>query len=109
MSAAFEDAKNYLQKEVKGSNLYDHLSEVLVKVLAERPEDAVAMFENLSTLVKQQTIAPKGSEGATNDQDPEAVRRCCCCSCLWSEAGCVVLWLCASGRVVCALFCIRSS
>jgi radial spoke head protein 4A len=69
--ASFEEAKQYLQKECKDGNLYDHLSEVLMKVLAEKPEDALGLFENLSTIVKQQTIAPAGSEGATHDQDPE--------------------------------------
>ena len=69
---SFEEAKQYLMRESKGTSLYDHLSEVLMKVLVEKPDDAVALFENLSTIVKQQAVAPAGSEGATFDQSPAA-------------------------------------
>lgn len=55
MSMNLEEAKAYLQKESSscGVSLYDHLSDVLLKVLTERPEDTCEAFEHLSEAVKQ--------------------------------------------------------
>ncbi|OQR93006.1 flagellar radial spoke protein [Achlya hypogyna] len=49
-----EEAKAYLRLENAGVNLYDHLSEVLLKLLVERPNDAVNAFEHLSCTVRQE-------------------------------------------------------
>ncbi|OQR99877.1 flagellar radial spoke protein [Thraustotheca clavata] len=49
-----DEAKAYLRQTVGGVNLYDHLSEVLLKLLVERPNDAVNAFEHLSCTVRQE-------------------------------------------------------
>ncbi|KAG9408052.1 Radial spoke head protein 4 A [Aphanomyces cochlioides] len=49
-----DEAKAYLKEERGGVNLYDHLSEVLLKLLVERPIDATSMFEHLSCTVRQE-------------------------------------------------------
>ncbi|RHY85173.1 hypothetical protein DYB37_000799 [Aphanomyces astaci] len=49
-----DEAKAYLKEERGGVNLYDHLSEVLLKLLVERPIDATTMFEHLSCSVRQE-------------------------------------------------------
>jgi radial spoke head protein 4A len=53
--ATLEEAKAFLKKDAgDGSNLYDHLSEVLLKILVERPENLRDSFEHLSASIKQQ-------------------------------------------------------
>ncbi|OWZ16727.1 Flagellar radial spoke protein [Phytophthora megakarya] len=56
-----EEAKAFLKKEsADGTNLYDHLGDVLLKIIVERPENLHETFENISTLVKQQRyLAPQ--------------------------------------------------
>ncbi|RLN67729.1 hypothetical protein BBP00_00001438 [Phytophthora kernoviae] len=54
-----EEAKAFLKKESSdGTNLYDHLADVLLKIIVERPENLHETFENISTLVKQQRYLP---------------------------------------------------
>lgn len=54
-----EEAKAFLQKEAPdGTNLYDHLAEVLLKILVERPENLHETFEHLSVAVRQQRFVP---------------------------------------------------
>lgn len=50
-----DNAKTFLQKcsPFTGDNLYDHLSSVLDKILAERPENVVDFFEEYSRQVKE--------------------------------------------------------
>ncbi|XP_076234627.1 radial spoke head protein 4a [Calliopsis andreniformis] len=49
-------AKKFLQKHSpeSGDSLYDHLTEVLAKILAERPKNAVDIFEEYSRRVKEE-------------------------------------------------------
>ncbi|KAL4167713.1 hypothetical protein KRP22_013197 [Phytophthora ramorum] len=56
-----EEAKAFLKKDLPdGTNLYDHLGDVLLKIIVERPENLHETFENISTLVKQQRyLAPQ--------------------------------------------------
>lgn len=61
-SMNIEEAKAYLQKASGGSSLYDHLSEVLLKILVEKPEDSCAAFEHISEAVKQARFTTVGSE-----------------------------------------------
>lgn len=53
-------AKAYLQKcsTVTGDNLYDHLTNVLNKMLAERPENVIDFFEEYSRKVKEKRFKP---------------------------------------------------
>lgn len=58
-SAAINDAKAFLlQTDANGHNLYDHLSEVLLKVLEHRPDNALLNLENISAEVKVATSLP---------------------------------------------------
>jgi len=56
MSSEFEQAKAYLKKAAgqNGQNLYDHLTQVLVKLVQEQPDQALQQFESLSLSLKQQ-------------------------------------------------------
>ncbi|KAK5648877.1 hypothetical protein RI129_003769 [Pyrocoelia pectoralis] len=54
-------AKLFMQQcsSFTGDNLYDHLSEVLNKILSERPEDVVDFFEEYSRKVKEKRFKTK--------------------------------------------------
>ncbi|KAJ8954788.1 hypothetical protein NQ318_014899 [Aromia moschata] len=56
----FNNAKMFLQmaSTVTGDNLYDHLTEVLNKILAERPENVIDFFEEYSRKVKERRFRP---------------------------------------------------
>jgi len=53
-------AKAYLQTKQGDSSIYDHLTEVVLKLIVEQPSDALAAFEHVSALVK------KGGAGAVD-------------------------------------------
>lgn len=82
MSAAdLARAKALLQKKVNGNSVYDHLADVLLKVIAENPDDAVGVFEALSASAKQQrfnvsasTAAGKGVAESKADPDRAAAQ-----------------------------------
>ncbi|CAM9551513.1 unnamed protein product [Laminaria digitata] len=56
---SYEGSRQFLQKQSSdGVSLYDHLANVLLKVLTDRPSDASAAFEHLSASVKEATVTP---------------------------------------------------
>jgi radial spoke head protein 4A len=58
MAQDFESAKAYLQKSTKdGQTLYDHLTNVLLQLTKETPEDPVAAFEALSVQMKRAALS----------------------------------------------------
>ncbi|XP_003479763.2 radial spoke head protein 4 homolog A [Cavia porcellus] len=61
LDIAVQNAKGYLfQASSKtGLNLYDHLSNMLTKILDERPENAVDIIENISQNVKMAHFSKK--------------------------------------------------
>ncbi|XP_053447660.1 radial spoke head protein 4 homolog A isoform X1 [Nycticebus coucang] len=61
LETAIQNAKAYLQKSSSksGLNLYDHLSNMLTKILNERPENAVDIIENISQDVKTAHFSKK--------------------------------------------------
>ncbi|XP_072405444.1 radial spoke head protein 4 homolog A [Chiloscyllium punctatum] len=56
-----QNAKAYLlqQSPITNLNLYDHLSQVLTKVLDERPDNAVDIIEDISKKVKRSQFSKK--------------------------------------------------
>lgn len=50
--ASLDELRQVLQKDSNGINLYDHLTEVMLKLLLEKPADAYEAFENISAGVK---------------------------------------------------------
>lgn len=73
--ASVEEAKQFLLKNNAGDgNVYEHLAECLLKVLAERPGDALSLFENISASVKADKLraneeAPVEDESVKAGQD----------------------------------------
>lgn len=78
-----EEAKAFLKQEcVDGTNLYDHLSDVLLKILVERPENLHDTFESISAAVKlQRYVAPPQSAAVSESADTTNAKReivrCC--------------------------------
>lgn len=57
------NAKAYLMEATKdGTNLYDHLSQLLMKLLEEKPSNAIDVFESISSQVKQARFHPESYE-----------------------------------------------
>ncbi|KAJ8892260.1 hypothetical protein PR048_004840 [Dryococelus australis] len=54
-------AKKYLHKvsDHKGTSLYDHLSQLLTKILTERPDNVVEFFEEYSRELKESRFFPE--------------------------------------------------
>lgn len=73
-SIDYEGSRDFLmQAGPDGVSLYEHLSEVLLKVISERPGDALAMFEHMSATVKRSTFkAPQRKDGEQEDQEHAA-------------------------------------
>lgn len=70
--ATFEEAKQLLEAQGPGgSSVFDHLSDTILKILNERPADAVAAFEDISLSVKRAAFAQKSAEGKDPVQSPE--------------------------------------
>lgn len=52
MSSSFEESKQFLQKQSGTGNLYDHISQVILRILTERPSDGLERLELISSEVK---------------------------------------------------------
>jgi radial spoke head protein 4/6 len=52
----FETAKAFLQTKQGGVSIYEHLTEVLLKLITEQPKDAVTQFERISAAVKSSSV-----------------------------------------------------
>ena len=61
--ADFLDAKAYLLKasDASGTNVYDHLSSVISKMLDERPNNAVDLLESISAQVKKEQFVDRSN------------------------------------------------
>lgn len=60
LTDAVNDAKSKLMRaDANGVSLHDHLSATLAKIITEDPDDALAMFEQISMNVKRQSVLPR--------------------------------------------------
>jgi len=57
MADSFEQAKSFLLKaDASGKSLYDHLTNLLVQLFKEKPENSLAAFESLSARLKEEAL-----------------------------------------------------
>lgn len=56
----FAKAKAFLQRKEGSASLYDHLTEVVLKLVSEQPDNALAVFEQISAAVKSTTFPALG-------------------------------------------------
>jgi radial spoke head protein 4A len=55
------ELRQILKQDANGRNLYDHLTETLMKILVDRPANAFDMFEHISAEVKANPLNPETS------------------------------------------------
>lgn len=54
LPSSFADAKAFLlQADENGNSLYNHLTDVVLKILEQKPAHALKHFENISSEVKK--------------------------------------------------------
>jgi len=64
-SVDFSDAKAFLMKAEDGTSAYEHLQNLVLKLVTERPSQCVGLFEHLSRTTKQTSFKPAaGYDGA---------------------------------------------
>ena len=57
--ASISELRQILKQDQSGNNLYDHLTETVMKILLDRPSNAYDMFENISADVKVNPLNPE--------------------------------------------------
>jgi len=65
----FAEAKTTLMRSENGTSVYDHLQELILKIVTEKPDEGVALFEQLSRAAKRQQYKAKAPENAQNGRD----------------------------------------
>lgn len=69
----FEEAKSFLlHTDVNGGTLYDHLSDVMLRILEQRPKDSLLHFENLSLETKKAKLI-NAPPVETPQKEPETI------------------------------------
>ena len=64
LPGSVEEAKALLMKtDDNGNNVYEHLSDIILSILEQRPKNALQQFENFSSHVKQARFNAKESSG----------------------------------------------
>lgn len=61
--ATIAELRQLLKEDCSGKNLYDHLTETLMKVLLDRPGNAYDNFELISADVKANPLTPDPEKG----------------------------------------------
>lgn len=57
------ELRQLLKEDATGKNLYDHLTETLMKILLDKPKNAYDSFETISADVKMNTLDPNPEKG----------------------------------------------
>jgi len=55
--ASLAELRQILKQDASGKNLYDHLTETLMKIILDRPANAFDMFELISADVKANPLS----------------------------------------------------
>lgn len=76
----FEDTKAFLKQAqtANGQSLYDHLTDVLLHIVKEKPANALAQFEKISVQLKQQKLQQplyKEVEPSEKQADPANLKK----------------------------------
>lgn len=61
--ASVAELRQILKEDSSGKNLYDHLTETLMKILLDRPANAYDSFELISSQVKENPLDPNPLKG----------------------------------------------
>jgi hypothetical protein len=72
--ATTEELRQILKEDQNGQNLYDHLTQTLMRILIDRPKNAFETFELISANVKSNPLNPDPSHGRPLPLSAEQVR-----------------------------------
>lgn len=72
--ATSNELRQLLQEDGSGKNLYDHLTETLMRIVLDRPSNAYDDFERISAEVKSNPLNPNPPKGQENPFTEEEVR-----------------------------------
>lgn len=61
--ASAAELRQLLKEDANGKNLYDHLTETLMKIMVDRPKNAYDAFELISAEVKANPLSPDPTIG----------------------------------------------
>jgi hypothetical protein len=76
--ASAAELKQILKEDSAGKNLYDHLTETLMRILQDRPQNAFDNFELLSSQVKASPLNPDPELGRPVPPSAEEVLALMC-------------------------------
>lgn len=68
------ELRQLLKEDANGQNLYDHLTQTLMRILIERPKNAFEAFELISAEVKGNPLNPDPEHGKPLPMSAEQVR-----------------------------------
>ena len=71
--ATVADLRQILKEDSAGKNLYDHLTETLMKILLEKPANAYDSFELISAEVKENPLNPDPEKGRPIEMNKDEV------------------------------------
>lgn len=69
------ELRQLLKQDANGKNLYEHLTETLMKIMLDRPSNAYDMFENISADVKANPLNPDPEVGRSVPPSAEEVNK----------------------------------
>jgi hypothetical protein len=72
--ATAAELRQILKEDANGQNLYDHLTQTLMKILVDRPKNAFEAFELISAEVKANPLTPEQTLARPLEIVPEQVR-----------------------------------
>lgn len=72
--ATANELRQILKEDASGKNLYEHLTETLMKIVLERPANAYDSFELISADVKANPMNPDPEKGKPVPPSAEEVR-----------------------------------
>jgi len=73
--ATVGELRQLLKEDSNGKNLYDHLTETLMKLLLDRPGNAYDNFELISADVKANPLDPNPSAGKPVPESADVIAK----------------------------------
>eukprot|EP01036_Dinobryon_divergens_P007474 gene7474-9966_t len=69
--ASLTELRQLLKQDADGKNLYEHLTETLMKILLDKPKNAYDMFELISAEVKANPLNPEQDTAKKTPASPD--------------------------------------
>jgi len=98
--ATASELRQILKEDAAGKNLYDHLTETLMRIVMDRPANAYDAFELISADIKSNPLNPDPEAGKPvppSDEEVRALTPHCpltlpVCQCVHMHCRCIMSW-----------------